>query len=361
MARIAFYAPLKPPDHPVPSGDREMARNLLAALQATSLGPVELVSDLRLFERRGDREAQTKLITTARDEVDRLISVWRGRDLRAWVTYHNYYKAPDLIGPAVCAALGLAYVQIESTRARSRLYGPWHRFAEAAHKAADAAQVIFYLTQNDRIALDRDRPSGQCLTHLPPFLGDTFLAKRPLPRVDSLLLSVGMMREGDKMASYKIIAETLALLDDEWQLDIAGDGPAHAEVKALMAPFGSSIRFLGELDKGQLQTVYSASSLLFWPGVNEAFGMVYLEAQAAGLPVVAQDRPGVRDVLSGGPYPAETSGPSALADRIRDLRDPTRHAAAARAASSFVAENHLLSAAANRLRAALQPLIGDAP
>ena len=31
--RIAFYAPLKSPNHPVPSGDRLMARLLIAALQ----------------------------------------------------------------------------------------------------------------------------------------------------------------------------------------------------------------------------------------------------------------------------------------------------------------------------------------
>ena len=33
--RIAFYAPMKPPDHPLPSGDRRMARafmDLLASL-----------------------------------------------------------------------------------------------------------------------------------------------------------------------------------------------------------------------------------------------------------------------------------------------------------------------------------------
>ena len=30
--RIAFYAPLKPPTHPIPSGDREVARLKLAAL-----------------------------------------------------------------------------------------------------------------------------------------------------------------------------------------------------------------------------------------------------------------------------------------------------------------------------------------
>ena len=38
--RIAFYAPLKPPDHPVPSGDRRMARMLWAALRAGGHEPL---------------------------------------------------------------------------------------------------------------------------------------------------------------------------------------------------------------------------------------------------------------------------------------------------------------------------------
>ncbi|HAE51501.1 MAG TPA: glycosyl transferase, partial [Tistrella mobilis] len=31
--RVALYCPLKHPDHPVPSGDRRMARQILAALR----------------------------------------------------------------------------------------------------------------------------------------------------------------------------------------------------------------------------------------------------------------------------------------------------------------------------------------
>jgi len=31
--RLAFYAPLKPPDHPVPSGDRRISRLLIQALE----------------------------------------------------------------------------------------------------------------------------------------------------------------------------------------------------------------------------------------------------------------------------------------------------------------------------------------
>ena len=52
---IAFYAPLKAPDHPVPSGDRAMARALIAALKAGGQ-QVTLTSDLRLFDGKGDSE-----------------------------------------------------------------------------------------------------------------------------------------------------------------------------------------------------------------------------------------------------------------------------------------------------------------
>ena len=41
--RLAFYAPLKPPDHPVPSGDRRMAQLLMAALpQQLFLNPLPI-------------------------------------------------------------------------------------------------------------------------------------------------------------------------------------------------------------------------------------------------------------------------------------------------------------------------------
>ena len=49
--RIAFYAPLKPPDHPVPSGDRRIARLLLEALRRAG-HEVALASRLRSYRRR---------------------------------------------------------------------------------------------------------------------------------------------------------------------------------------------------------------------------------------------------------------------------------------------------------------------
>ena len=137
--RIAFYAPMKAPTHPTPSGDRAMAQSLMALLSQDA--EVQLASDLRLYEPLGDRDQQALLQQRAAREVSRLCEGLGEIDL--WVTYHNYYKAPDLIGPAVAAARDIPYVQIESTRASKRLIGPWSEFAQAAHAAADQAAAFF--------------------------------------------------------------------------------------------------------------------------------------------------------------------------------------------------------------------------
>ncbi len=350
---IAFYAPMKSPHSPVPSGDREIARALMQVIAAGG-ACVELVSELRIYDKHGQTERQSALRDLARQEVQRLLKDMPPVDL--WVTYHNYYKAPDLIGPALARARAIPYVQIESTRASSRLTGPWASFAQSAHDAADAADTIFYFTANDFITLDRDRFGAQALVHLPPFL-----PLHALPEASTLtgpMLSVGMMRAGDKLSSYRIIAETLSHLQGDWQLEIAGDGPARPEVEALMAPFGRRVRFLGQLARQDLTTAYGRASLFLWPGVNEAFGMVYLEAQAHGLPVVAQDRPGMRDVLAAAHHPAPQDGPEALARQIdRLLSDPALRAQRGMQARHMIEAHHLAPAASACFWQAVTPLL----
>ncbi len=356
MARVAFYAPMKSPDSPNPSGDREMARNLMTAIAAQG-DTVELASRLRVYDKTGDRGFQSVLQNKAQAEATRLIADLPS-DTGLWVTYHNYYKAPDLLGPAVSRARGIPYVQLESTRATSRLTGPWAGFAHAAHQACDAAQVIFYHTANDLITLERERYGTQSLVELPPFLPATGLPAAS--SLDGPMLTVGMMRPGDKLASYTILAETLAGLTGDWALNVAGDGPARPEVEALMAPFGGRVRFLGQLDRSTLQEVYQQASMLIWPGVNEAYGMVYLEAQASGVPVVAQDRPGVRDVLMPSDHPAVEAGAKGLAVRIQALlADPGLRRSEGDQARAYVAHRHLIAPATERFWAVVRPLLED--
>ncbi|WP_170430136.1 glycosyltransferase family 4 protein [Ruegeria arenilitoris] len=354
MASVAFYTPMKAPDSPVPSGDREMARNLMQAIGAQG-DTVQLASRLRIYDKVGDTQAQAALRAEADTEAQRLINDLPP-DTALWVTYHNYYKAPDLLGPHVCKARNIPYVQLESTRATSRLNGPWAGFAKAAHDACDAAQVIFYHTANDLITLERERHGEQRLVELPPFLPLSELP--PASTCDGPMLTVGMMRHGDKLASYTLLAQTLAFLPGDWTLNIAGDGPARSEVKVLMAPFGPKVRFLGQCDRDALRALCAEASVLVWPGVKEAYGMIYLEAQVSGVPVVAQDRPGVRDVLTPSEYPSIEAGPEGLAARLRTLLgDQNLRLSQGAEARARMAERHLMPAATDRFWQAARPLV----
>ena len=117
MRRIAFYAPLKAPDDPVPSGDRTLARGLLAALRQSGLGEPELASRLRSRDGKGDAETQRSILAAAKAEIARLREM---EPPALWLTYHSYYKAPDLLGPALSSHWGIPYALIEATRARKR-------------------------------------------------------------------------------------------------------------------------------------------------------------------------------------------------------------------------------------------------
>ena len=319
--KIAFHAPMKPPSDPVPSGDRRMARLLFASLERAGGTPF-IASTLRTRDGRGDRDAQTRLLAAAETETARLIDSLAAQPPALWFTYHCYYKAPDLIGPAVSRAFRIPYAIAEASRAKKRLTGPWSRFARAAEAAIDAASTVFAMTPQDRFALDRDRPAQQRIVDLPPFLeAMPPPVHRTAPRERPLrLLAVAMMRPGDKRASYEALAAALAHLTLDWHLTIVGDGPERPAVEAAFAPFGARIRFAGQVDDpAALHAHYAAADLFVWPGIGEAWGMVYLEAQATGLPAIAEDRPGPASVLAPGSRRVPQGEPPAFAAAIETL------------------------------------------
>ena len=84
--RVAFYAPLKPPSHPVPSGDRRIARLLLQALRSAG-HDVRVVSTFRSYEGKGDRARQLEIKKRGAAEAERLLRTvlkrWRPE---AWFT-----------------------------------------------------------------------------------------------------------------------------------------------------------------------------------------------------------------------------------------------------------------------------------
>jgi glycosyltransferase involved in cell wall biosynthesis len=372
--RIAFYAPLKSPTHGTPSGDRRVAGLLMDAL-ARGGHRVGIASTFRSYDRDGDAQRQAALRAQGEMLVAQLIERYEGglaEDRPAmWFTYHLYYKAPDWLGPAVSQALGIPYVVAEASFAPKRAQGEWAMGHEASAAAVRKAALVLSPSRDDLPGLLQLTQASR-LVHLPPFLdvapfaaasADRARLRAELAKERNIdpgvpwIAVVAMMREGDKLASYRALAAALRRLGDlRWQLVVAGDGPARAEVERL---FDNRAVFLGSQRQRRIAEVLCASDLFAWPAVNEAYGMALLEAQAAGVPVVSCDTRGVPDVVADGrtgllvPYGDE----AALADGIRRLLmdEPLRRRLGTQAAARVLSERSL-DAAAARINAALAAL-----
>jgi glycosyltransferase involved in cell wall biosynthesis len=352
--RIAFYAPLKPPDHPVPSGDRQIARLLIAALRRAG-HDVTLASRLRLYDGAGDPHRQRLLAVRAGRTADRLVRRWRTEPApELWFTYHLSYKAPDHLGPAMCDALDIPYVVAEASLAGKRATGKWAESHCAVERALRRADAVIGLNSADRAGVLPALADPGRWVALAPFIDTSaYRAATRDAAGPARLIAVAMMRPGDKLASYRVLGDALArLLDLDWTLDIVGDGPARGEVEAALAPLGSRVTWHGALPAPTVAERLTAADLCVWPAINEAFGMALIEAQASGLPVVAGRNGGVGDVVadrvSGVLVPAGDA--AAFAEAVRGLIvDPERRAAMGTAARDKARREHDIGAAAARL------------
>lgn len=375
--RIAFYAPLKSPEHPVPSGDRRVGRLLMQALEHAG-HDVTLVSSLRTYEPDGNPDRQRLLRDAGLAEAQALTAAW---DIASsppdlWFTYHVYYKAPDWIGPCVSRALGIPYVIAEASFAPKRASGAWAIGHEAAGAAIRAAALVLCPTRDDMECVRPLVAPSAKVEWLPPFLDpvpyqsaardraahrEKLAVQQGLDSSVPWIVVAAMMRPGDKVASFRMLAATLGRMKDiPWRVVIAGDGAARNEVESF---FASAIPgracFLGERSSYELAQVYAACDLCLWPAVNEAYGMAMLEAQAAGVPVVSRQVRGVPDVVCAG----KTGLLAAAGDDdefVRIARELLVHrdkrAAFGEAAADFVGGDRSLVSTAARLRAALDDL-----
>ncbi len=361
--RIAFYAPLKAPDHPVPSGDREMARLLMAALRI-GRHEVEVASAFRSFLPSPEPERMRQVEAEAAREADRLGAAWEAAgppDL--WFCYHPYYKAPDLLGPRLTSRFGLPTVTAEASQAGKRATGPWAHWHALNEAAIGTAKLHVCFTPRDADGLAGLVDPAR-IVMLPPFIAaGPFGAASRAPAGDTVeLVTVAMMRPGDKARSYAFLAEALAALppDLEWRLTVVGDGPDRAAVAAMFRTLPArKLVWAGQRDAAAVARILAGSDLYVWPGFGEAYGMACLEAQAAGLPVLAMDCGGIASVVADRetgmltPEGDLSSYAAALARLIADPRSRERLGAAGR---RMVVEERTVERAAARLTEVLLPL-----
>ena len=343
-ALALFYTPLKAPDAAEASGDREIARALLEGLRAAGLVP-ELASRLLTWRRTFEPGEIVRVERLAALAAARLTARYGRRPPGSrpvlWLTYQNYHRCPDLIGPVVATALGLPYVLVDtavSGKPRGTAFRPWLSAARLALRRAD---LVFAMSPRDLPRLARFRGPAFAAERLRLLVPSVDPARYRIPperraalrhallgpasTATPLLLCVAMMRTADKLDSYRLLAEALAAIlraapDRPWRLVVAGDGPARSRVEAALGVLPAArVTLLGAVGPEELPALYAAADCLAFPGLGEALGLVYVEAAAAGLPVVACHGPGPdATVAPGGGVLVEPSAP-AFATALRTI------------------------------------------
>lgn len=351
-----------------------MARLFITALEAMG-HRVEVISRLRSHNSDGDAGNEARTAAEAGEEVDRLTRIWshdaaRRPDLL--FTYHVYHKAADYIAPPLKERFSVPYIIAEPSVAPKRQNGPWAAGYLQAGKAIRAADALLAITELDRVCL-ADFAGEEKTLLFPPFLDPTPYVAAAAARDDhrrrvaerfrikpdrQWLLAVGMMRGGDKLASYRCLADAISLVPDlQAELIVVGDGPERGTVESAFA--GLNVCFTGQLEADEVTGVYAASDLYVWPAVNEAYGLALLEAQAAGLPVLSVRTRGVPDIVQHGEtgWLVADHSPDTIARGLRSIL-PDKHRLASMASNAMqrVVRQLSMHAAQRRLAAVFDRL-----
>jgi len=367
---IWLHTPFKPLNHPLPSGDLTTAQGIRDFL-----------------ERKGHRvrpvgQPRTRWIYWSPHLWPSAFAQWRHvrRQLTAappdlWLTYHSYYKAPDLIGPEVARRYGIPYALFQgmySTKHRRKmktwpgfvlnrraLVAAGHLFAnkrvdqQNLQRIVSPARITYIRPGIDPSGFSRDAGAGRCWR-------DRWHAEdRPV------VVTAAMFRPDVKTQGLAWMIRTLGALRErgaDFILAIAGDGSQRQRLERLaQAHLPGRVRFAGRIPRSEMYAFYSAGDVFAFPGINEALGMVYLEAQCCGLPVVAFDNAGTPEVIlrdRTGFLVSFQDGPGFVGAVERLLSDADLRREMGRAAARYVRSRHDLNANYGVMERMLGEMVG---
>ena len=129
------------------------------------------------------------------------------------------------------------------------------------------------------------------------------------------VLFAGRFGERRKGLRYLLLAATeLKRRGHALDVVVVGDGPREA-FAALASQ--ANVRFVGRVDDASLAEHYRQADLFCAPSIDgESFGLVLIEAMAAGCPVVASDIPGYAEAAAGCAVLVPPANPNALATAL---------------------------------------------
>jgi len=209
------------------------------------------------------------------------LSVARDTDTPVVSSYHTHFSSYlkyyylDLLGPALWAYLRRFYEQCE------QVYVPSTAIAEELrrHGIVDGLRLWRRGVDTDRFTPER-RSSAWRRAH---GIGDGEVV---VAFVSRLVWEKGL----------DVYADVIRRLEQQGvphRSVVVGDGPAREDLEARLP----NATFTGFLDGHDLARAYASSDIFLFPSDTETFGNVTLEAMASGLPAVAADAAGSRDLV----------------------------------------------------------------
>ncbi|MBW1832244.1 MAG: glycosyltransferase family 4 protein [Deltaproteobacteria bacterium] len=171
-----------------------------------------------------------------------------------------------------------------------------------------------------------------------------------------LLVAVGRLIRRKGFVWF--IENVMPKLPDRVVFWLAGDGPERENIESAIGRAGlrRRVRCLGQISEEELVELYRAGTLFVMPNIvvpgdMEGFGIVMLEAGACGLPTLAADLEGIRDVIDEGVngWFAPTGDANAFSARIESLLgDPDSLRAASERTAEYVTSKFRWDSTAER-------------
>lgn len=168
-------------------------------------------------------------------------------------------------------------------------------------------------------------------------LGASVATEQPATRAAPTVCTVGYLvprkRHADVLRGVAILREQLPDL----RYLMIGDGPERAALERLAVELGigDAVEFAGQLDPAEALRRLASCDVMAMPSEDEAFGVAYVEAMAAGVPAIgAAGEPGPEEIasLGEGLVRVPPLDPDALAEAIRRALEPSVHARLSQAA-----------------------------
>lgn len=232
-----------------------------------------------------------------------------------------------LLGHCLKRVLGLPFI-ITVQSQQKKLFWKKFVYSRADYCVASSQDIANYFK---KIGVKRIEilPNGIDLTRFQNQDRQKAREELGLQENDFAIMTVARL---EKVKGIEYLIKALHILVSNYQLPtinyqliIVGDGSERRMLEKMVASLGiqERVKFLGAVDNSRVPYYLSAGDCFCLPSLQEGFGIVVLEAMAAGLPVIASKVGGLLDIVQDNENGllVEPGNSQAISQAIEKIRD----------------------------------------